>query len=492
MTEGLQKGENMAIGVVQAGYGNVGYTYSANTSMDTEEFYAGISSAAELTKDNNDSEIIGLTMIPYGNTNMSYGMRAQYAKESTTSNPVVQVTSNYGGKVVSYNVNVNEVNPANASQLEMFALLSYADDQGMTNSSTFGSYQQLKVYANNASLNGYCEDLTGYDTFLSKDFDWVSIMKSMMEDYLETGIYNQYQSCKNLLNFFDKFTSNIEDETEAEVCKVTEESLEMVLNTTKEETETVNETVVEESEDYQKLLEEKIKELIVKIHGGDTENSYQIGARSFTEKEWEEFLEKFDSIQEAIREAMREEQERRQAEQLKQKQEEKTVIEEKSNLLVAESTVCTYPTANPEEEIRYITCYTTQGIFCKKAGETEDTWSITFETEEQYNKVTEFIAQFPEQWNLRFAAHENFWTDFLNDEIDMDGFMEFMEGTNEGVPDYSITVGDSMFVDKEKIQWAKYLNPLGAKFYTAEEFQKQQMELVEKNAEKNGQKFKLV
>lgn len=488
MTEGLRKGETMAIGAVQAGYGNAGYTYSVKTSMDTEEFYAGISSAAELTEDSNDSEVIGLTMIPYGNTNMSYGMRAQYAKESTTNNPVVQVTSNYGGKVVSYNVNVNEVNPANASQLEMFALLSYADDQGMTNASTFGSYQQLKVYANNASLNGYCEDLSGYDTFLFKDFDWISIMKNMMDDYFEAGVYNQYQSCKNLLSFFDKFTLDMEEaDTQASVCTEGIDSLESPLNNTEEVVEAANETISEESEDYQKLLEEKIKELLEKIHSKDAEATYQIGAQSFTEKEWKEFLEKFDSIQEAIRELMRQEQERKEAEQLKKKEEEESTLQEKSNLLVAESTVCTYPTANPEEDVRYITCYTTEGIVCKKAGETEEAWSVSFENEEQYNKVTEFIEQFPEHWNLRFAAHENFWTDFLNDEIDMDGFMEFMEGTNEGVPDYSITIGDSMFVDKEKIQWAKYLNSLGSQFYTAEEFQKQQRELVENNAAKSSQ-----
>jgi len=39
--------------------------------------------------------------------------------------------------------------------------------------------------------------------------------------------------------------------------------------------------------------------------------------------------------------------------------------------------------------------------------------------EEQYIKALGFIGQFPSDWNMRFAAHENFWNDFLNDEIDM-------------------------------------------------------------------------
>ena len=42
-------------------------------------------------------------------------------------------------------------------------------------------------------------------------------------------------------------------------------------------------------------------------------------------------------------------------------------------------------------------------------------------------------------------------------------------------------VGDSMYIDKEKVQWAQYMNPLGAKLYTAEEMAKMQAELIEKN-----------
>ena len=166
-------------------------------------------------------------------------------------------------------------------------------------------------------------------------------------------------------------------------------------------------------------------------------------------------------------------------------QKEQVVIEDASSLLTTESTFCSYPTNNSKEDILYVTWYTREGIFCRKAGQLEGyEWSITFDNKEQYDKVMEFIGQFPSDWNLRFVAHENFWTDFLNDEIDMDGFMKFVEGTNKGVPDYSITVGDSMYIDKEKIQWAQYMNPLGTKFYTAEEMYQMQMELMAANKEK--------
>ena len=239
----------------------------------------------------------------------------------------------------------------------------------------------------------------------------------------------------------------------------------------------------EETVDYAKILEEKINEIFAKIQNGDTEASYQIGSQSFTEKEWEEFLDKFDSVEEAIQELMKEEQARKEAEEARK---EDVFTNDASTLLITESTSCVYETADPnDDDIRYITWYTEEGIFCRKAGQTEGyEWSITFENKEQYDKVMEFIGQFPSDWNMRFAAHENFWNDFLNDEIDMEGFMEFINGTNKGVPDYSITVGDSMYIDTDKMQWAKYTNPLGARFYTAEEMHQMQVEIIAANEAK--------
>ncbi len=98
------------------------------------------------------------------------------------------------------------------------------------------------------------------------------------------------------------------------------------------------------------------------------------------------------------------------------------IINDASTLLTTESTSCVYETPDPEDDdLRYITWYTEEGIFCRKAGQTKGyELSITFENREQYDKVMEFIGQFPSDWNMRFAAHENFWNDFLNDEIDME------------------------------------------------------------------------
>uniref|UniRef100_UPI004057110C hypothetical protein n=1 Tax=Acetatifactor sp. TaxID=1872090 RepID=UPI004057110C len=401
-------------------------------------------------------------------------------------------------------------------------------------------------------------------------------------------------------------------------------------------TESTETTIEETAEDitfsYQEFFSMYMEQIFIKIQNGDTEPTYQIGTQSFTEKEWETFLEKFDSIEEAIQELIKEEQARKEAEETEPENElvgtvsagnglpgnygletwyqgqkvewsandtkytdpetgityyvrdgkhpymteedaEKlkelcqetgepwlkkfaeitgmiqqlddnttayvgsngTVIKSKdgkelfidtssltydaimslfkdlpqngnyfdssfwekkirtvekdnmpdiddSALLTAETTSCKYETANPDDDdIIYVTFYTVEGIRCKKLGAEDFEWTLTFKNKEQYNKVMEFLGNFPSDWNMRFAAHKNFWQDFLNDEIDMEGFMEFMNGTNKGVPDYSVTVGDSMYIDTDKMQWAEYMNPLGARFYTAEEMHQMQMERIKAN-----------
>lgn len=466
-TEELWKGEMlMAIGEVGMAWSSGSGVYRRARASD-DDFYAGISGASEKTEEKNGGKVLGLTMIPYGNTNISYGMKAQYAAGSTEENPIIQVTSNYGGKTVSYNVNIREVDPENAFWLEMFALCSYADDKGLGKGGTFGSWQKLKVYAENAGENGYCGNPGGYNDFLYKKFDWKNIIGRMMEDFLRAGIYDQYQDGKNLISMFESVENT---QTGAVQGKAGTNK----ANPDGEEEKKLGEM---DTEDLMEFLREKKEEIFEKLRNGDTEPSFQIGASSFTEKEWEEFLGKFDSIEEAIRELVAEERERREA--AKSEEEIRTEQEAKNwEGLVSESTSCTYSSSEPEkEEITYITWYTEDGIYCRQAGQTEGYfWSLEFDDPSRYQRVMGFLKQFPADENLRFAAHENFWQDFLAGKIEEEDFVKFFNSTNHGIPDYTYTEGDSTYIDKEKLKYASYMNPFGNQMLT-------QTELMAKQAE---------
>jgi len=180
------------------------------------------------------------------------------------------------------------------------------------------------------------------------------------------------------------------------------------------------------------LIRKQIEEMQEKLDNDEVNESFQIGGQTFTVEEWDEFLKKFDSIQDAMEALMKE----RHAKMEEQQTNTEEVIDATTTeMIVSESTSCTYPIGSSNgEDVLHITWYTEEGIFCRKAGQTEGyEWSIPFENKEQYNKVMEFIGQLPKDSDWRFASQEGFWKDFLDDEIDMSSFIDSIKNTNKKI-----------------------------------------------------------
>ena len=170
--------------------------------------------------------------------------------------------------------------------------------------------------------------------------------------------------------------------------------------------------------------------------------------------------------------------------------------ERTAQLLTEEVVKCSYPTDDPKEKHWFITAFTQDGIICKEAyfdgtrWVNKDCFRLPFTEEGQYERVMDFLMRFPSDANLRFAANENFWKDFLAGEIDEDEFVNFFESTKDGVPDYTYTEGDSTYIDEEKIKYAKYMNrPGAAELMTADEMLKKQEEILAANKKKYGTKL---
>ncbi len=422
---------------------------TGRVSGGENDFFRGISDAAEKTLEKNDGKVLGLTTLP-GKGNMSYGMIAQYAADSTKEDPIIQVTANYEGKRVSYKVHVNEVNPENASALEMFALCSYSDDAGISDGGALGSWQKLKTCAGNAAHNGQFGSIEDAESFFGKSLDWLEMIGYMAIEYRKAGIYNQYQSCLNLKAMMSRFSGNSKKSTGA-----------LINNAAKENGEASTEALMQ-------IIREHREEILKKLENGETGQKIQIGGMSLTEEEWEKLMDSFDRAEEAIQQAVKAEQ----GEELPEKRPDTTINgntvlappedtghEAKSlEQLVADSTTCHYPADETPEGVMYITCYTAEGITCKKAGETDALWSISFTEKGCYEKVMDFLEQFDKTDNLRFTSSKKFWEDFLSGELDMDGFMDFYKTTDKGVPDYLIRKETGTYIDTEKAKYAKYMN----------------------------------
>lgn len=72
--------------------------------------------------------------------------------------------------------------------------------------------------------------------------------------------------------------------------------------------------VKEEDKTASSEIRSKIQELQEKILKGETQQSFQIGASSFTIKEWERFLNRFDDTEEDVMEQLKEAREKQKEE----------------------------------------------------------------------------------------------------------------------------------------------------------------------------------
>lgn len=212
---------------------------------------------------------------------------------------------------------------------------------------------------------------------------------------------------------------------------------------------------------FSQLVKDKKVEYFTRIQNGSSEQSFQIGSGSYTETEWKKLLKGFDAAQAKLRESAegtkKEVQETNEIETSKEDNE----TEEKSvEMLLAEFTTATYPSGDKDvPDDVYYTFYTPDGIYCRKQGQSEFEWQIPFENESQYEKVMSYLQSLDSKNNLRFACHENFWQDFLNNEVDMNQFNDFLETrVVDGVPNYLNVYESGVNIDTEAAQYSKYMN----------------------------------
>lgn len=125
------------------------------------------------------SNVIGLGVLEDGTT-----YSASYAAGSTAGDPVIEIRMQQkSGKTQVYQVSVNQVDPSNASQLEMFALCAHADAQMIAGcSKTMNSYHLLLRYAQESGAGGGARNAT---EFLSNIRDWSAMVTDQAIEALD-------------------------------------------------------------------------------------------------------------------------------------------------------------------------------------------------------------------------------------------------------------------------------------------------------------------
>lgn len=120
---------------------------------------------------------IGMTSFGLSDTE-SQIVLASYVKTSKEDDPVVQVAYGHGDNRKVYHVHVNDVDISNASDLEMFAFMSYEGYKGRTAPNSINNYSAYKTMKADA---GYGMASTDENSFVNKKVN---------ADYLLEQIYD--------------------------------------------------------------------------------------------------------------------------------------------------------------------------------------------------------------------------------------------------------------------------------------------------------------
>ena len=189
----------MSLGMIQS-HNGAGLEYnmysSASTKAENDKIFKIGAATREATADG-DGKNIGVMTIG----NQAY--LAQYSKNSTPTNPIV--------KVGNYEVSVNDVDPENATEIEMFALMSHLDKTGQSKNEGMSSFSKMRTYSQQAERNGFCSGIADANEAWNNKRNWTEIIGNARQTYSQSLILEVYaltKNCDNLLDAMQKWIEN--------------------------------------------------------------------------------------------------------------------------------------------------------------------------------------------------------------------------------------------------------------------------------------------
>ena len=508
-------------------------------------------------------------------------LKCQEAAESTTEDPVYEVTTTVNGEEVTQKIHINDFKPTDATQAQMCAMFAYYDSVNGTE----GTYDKFMAYMETGMLHGRWDGNETYDDFTSKRYDFRHISAEVPSDLYRVGltkdVYKEAWEIHDIIekDFVRKYGIEIggdlgkyvrengtlmenqmtaslpdipqdiavalakffyEDESivekygsdfigelhinlEFDIAKRIDEDgtrgdIEGMWNSAisvleslsdqldsffgdklgnmdsvkaqveelkglydnaidslkKAKKETLGETEETEDNYFRQMLVDYMASMLEKIRNGDMDQEFQIGSISLSLKEWNELIDNFDDLEEEMREAVKAEvQKQIEAERIEGSTKTDASFDN-TTLLSSEIRKTVFREAtDTKPELSYITCFTPEGIICKRTGmsENEYLWKMDFEDEQEYEKVKELMNSFPDDWNLKFAPNEKFWKDYLSERIDKDDFIDNLnQYSDKGKMNFLIERDGNTYIDKDAAKYCNYMNNPEDRIYTLQEF----------------------
>lgn len=426
---------------------------------------------------------------------MRYGMTAAYAPNSTAQNPVIQVNvQRGGGRTETFHINIKQINTFNASAIEMFALCNYADDIGMGTGSTFGSWNTLKYYSENAAHNNYGRNIadTTLDAFVNERQNWNVLVAQMMRDYANAGLSGQAQDGASLLAMFEQ-AQETDEKDEMDWRTMSADAWNKLLDNIDEYIEAYKERLKALKEAQSKAADEAARRAPAAYKAMAAQaaaaNVALLAAMSAVSSSMSAAADGISEAEAAEKAALSPEKETEEApdEEASVTGANRALTKWQEYVLTGSVTAgmsgsaadgaasgsagdgievaSTRPTDDSIDKPKdtwFVTAFTEQGIICTKCvkgGENTVIWQMEYKNAGDYEKVTNFLKRFDKDENLTFASKEQFWRDFLDDKIDADDFYNFYEsGAKDGIYSYGIQLGDTTRIDTAQVKYSEYVS----------------------------------
>ncbi len=162
-----------------------------------------------------DRKVIGLTTFPVSE-NESHMVIAYESPESTMDDPIVQLTMNdQNGETQTYNIHINDVNPNNATEMEIFAYLTYQGHIGNKIPGAINNYAAYKAlkYQDDLHENNNVAEY-GNRLFSSARMDAEAIIKhvfSWMKTINHPDAQKQAGWCEDLLEMLNPVNDKLDN-----------------------------------------------------------------------------------------------------------------------------------------------------------------------------------------------------------------------------------------------------------------------------------------
>lgn len=443
----------MSIGAV--GYSTDFYRagYGKNSSNDSASKFTTMGPATQETTSSNNGKTIGVTTA--GNT----GLLAKYADSSTPDNPII--------KVGDYEVRVNDVDPNNATELEMFALMSYMEDVGMIEKHGMASYSKMRAYASQSEYDGVCSDIYDEQAFWNKKQNWFVIINNAKQTFSGmTETYPQSAECGKLLSYFEKWNTKLSsrDLFREAVQKVRDDN-QLTAQKLKEEkdwremTDEEWDEMLEGVDDYIDAFKERLRQLkemqdeaaqkaaleadadmrataassaalsaaangLGDTSEADAESQTEEGVPTEDgvkhEKNWTKNLKTDDqTVLRTAKEAQ--EMEKKALSKFEEVQLTGTTTVGVSQIDTGTECASVEEDDN-KEKVWTVTAFTEEGIVSNKCqnGKIIDGWELKYTNPDDAKKVQDYLNRLDKEVDLNFSGSKDFWEEFLNKESIVD------------------------------------------------------------------------